>query len=208
MDWRFVLWLAAAFVAGSLPFSVWVGRIALRTDIRAVGDHNPGATNVLRAGGKGAAALALLLDFVKGAIPVGLALHWAGWSGWHLALIALMPVLGHAFSPFLGFRGGKAVAVTGGIWCGLTAWEGPTVGGLLLGLAVYLVGANGWAVVAAMTGMLLYLLAAPASWNLLGRPDAATLLLVWVGNMAILVWKHRADLSQPPRLRRAGAKHA
>ena len=201
-----LLWMAAAFVAGALPFSVWVGRVALRTDIRTVGDSNPGATNVLRAGGKGAAALALLLDFFKGAIPVGLATYWAGWTGWPLALIALMPVLGHAFSPFLGFRGGKAVAVTGGIWCGLTGWEGPTVGGLLLGLGVYLFGANGWAVMTAMVGMLAYFLLAPASWSLPGRPDVATLTLIWTGNMAVLIWKHRADLAAPPHLRRRGVK--
>ena len=202
MTVSFLAWMAGAFLCGALPFSVWIGRWTLGKEIQDYGDHNPGATNVLRAGGKGAALAALLLDFFKGALPVGMAFHWAGFSGWQLAVIAMMPVLGHAFSPFLGFRGGKAVAVTGGIWCGLTAWEGPTIGGFLLGLGVYLVGANGWAVIFAMTGMLLYFSVAPDNWNAIyGRPELGTLLLVWIGNVALLLWKHRADFAHGLHLR-------
>lgn len=193
-----IAFVLGAFLAGSLPFSVWVGHMALGRDIRTVGDANPGATNVLRAGGKAAAAAAFLLDFAKGSVPVGIAHVWFQWSGWSLVLIALAPVLGHAFSPLLHFRGGKAVAVTGGIWCGLTAWEGPTVGGILLGLFTYFLGANGRAVLAAMAAMALYFLVTPAVWNQFGiRPPTFPILsLIWLGNVAILAWKHRADFSR------------
>jgi glycerol-3-phosphate acyltransferase PlsY len=169
-----------------------VGRLALRTDIRRYGDGNPGATNVLRSGGKGWGALALLLDVLKGTIPVGLAFFWAGLSGWPLAAVALAPILGHAFSPLLRFRGGKAVAVTFGIWTGLTVWEGPTVLGLALGLWFAVVVIDGWAMILAMFSLLFYLLFA--------RPDPA-LLVIWAGNTLILAWKHRADLVQIPGLR-------
>ena len=114
------VWFIIGFGCGALPFSVWVGRLALRTDIRSYGDHNPGATNVIRAGGWQWGALALLLDYFKGAIPVGVAHFFMGLEGMALAIVALAPVLGHAYSPFLGFRGGKAVAATFGIWTGLT----------------------------------------------------------------------------------------
>jgi glycerol-3-phosphate acyltransferase PlsY len=195
-----------AFTAGALPFSVWVGRLALGTDIRRYGDANPGATNVLRAGGKKAAAVALLLDFLKGALPVGIAHFQLGFSGWALVVVAILPVLGHAFSPFLGGRGGKAVATTGGIWCGLTIWEGPALGGLLLGLGTYLFGANGWAVMTALSIMVLYLGLTPATWNgLAARPETATVWAVGILNLLLLAWKHRADLRQPPRLRRRSA---
>lgn len=201
-------WFLLAFLCGSLPFSVWIGRLALGADIRQYGDANPGATNVLRAGGKGAAAAALLLDFLKGAIPVGFAHFQWGLDGWPLAAVALAPVLGHAFSPFLGLRGGKAVAVTGGIWCGLTGWEGPAVGGLLLGLAYALIAVDGWAVVTAMVGLLAYLLLAPAGWNLLdARPEPWVILAVWVGNVAILAWKHRRDLARPLAFRIRQSRH-
>jgi acyl phosphate:glycerol-3-phosphate acyltransferase len=198
-----LLWPLLAFVCGSLPFSVWVGRLFLGQDIRQHGDANPGATNVLRAGNKGAAALALLLDFTKGALPVLLAHVYAGVSGWALVATALAPVLGHAFSPLLGFRGGKAVATTGGIWCGLTAWEGPTLGGLLLLLAYSLLTVDGWAVLIAVGGLVTYLLLTPPAWNGLDvRPEPWVLLAVGLGNLLILAWKHWGELTKPLRLRR------
>lgn len=186
------VWVIAAFLSGSLPFSVWVGQLALRTDIRRYGDGNPGATNVLRSGSRGWAALALLFDSLKGAVPVGLAYFWAGLTGWPLVVVALAPVLGHAFSPLLRFRGGKAVAVTFGIWTGLTLWEGPTVLGLALGLWFAIIAVDGWAMLLALFSLLAYLL--------LARPDA-DMLTIWMGNTLILAWKHRADLAQWPHPR-------
>ena len=146
--------------------------------------------------------LALLLDFLKGAIPVGIAHFGLEFTDWPLVVIAILPVLGHAFTPFLGGRGGKAVATSGGIWCGLTIWEGPTVGGILLGIGTYFFGANGWAVVTAVSGIVIYLLLTPPSWNgVNGRPAEWVILAVGLLNLLIVGWKHRADLAQPPRLR-------
>lgn len=186
------IWFTIAFFCGARPFSVWVGRLALRTDIRQYGDGNPGATNVLRSGSRGWAIVAVLLDSLKGAIPVGWAYFGVGLTGWSLAAVALAPVLGHAFSPFLRFRGGKAVAVTFGIWTGLTLWAGPTVLGLALGFWFALITVAGWAILLALLTLLLYLLvsgAEPILWAILA------------GNTLILAWKHRADLYQLPGLR-------
>jgi glycerol-3-phosphate acyltransferase PlsY len=183
------LWLIIAFCSGALPFSVWLGRLALRTDIRRYGDYNPGAANVTRAGGWAWGGLALLLDMLKGAIPVGLAWYWGGLSGWPLVGVALAPILGHAYSPFLGFRGGKAIAVTGGVWGGLTVGEGPLLLALLLLLWYLVLAVDGWAVILTLFSFLVYLLAA-------GKD--ATLLAVWAGSLLILAWKHRTDLAQFP----------
>jgi glycerol-3-phosphate acyltransferase PlsY len=104
--------IAAAYVLGSLPFSVWVAR-AHGVDVRKVGSGNPGATNVLRAAGRGPGALALLCDAGKGVLAVaiaravGLSPAWWGWA-------ALAAVCGHVFSVFLRFRGGKGVATAAG----------------------------------------------------------------------------------------------
>lgn len=193
------IWLLFAFLLGALPFSVWVGKAVLGKDIRQFGDANPGATNVLRAGGKASGLLALLLDMLKGAIPVGIAHFRFDYSGWALILIALMPILGHAFSPFLSFRGGKAVAVTGGVWTGLTIWEGPTIGGLLMGLLVIWLPADGWVVLFAQVGMLGWLLLTPSAWNgLNARPAPFEILMIGIGSLLILAWKHRVDLSKLP----------
>jgi glycerol-3-phosphate acyltransferase PlsY len=186
------LFVAAAFLAGSLPFSLWIGRLALGRDVREVGDGNPGATNVLKAGGAKWGALALLLDLLKGAIPVGLANFVFGFEGLALVVIALAPVAGHAFSPFLRFRGGKAVATTGGIWSGLTIWEVPTIGGLLLAFWYTFIAESGWAVVLTMLSIIAYLLLTHAD---------PLLLIVAAGNLALLAWKQRADLRRPPSLR-------
>ena len=127
-----LIWSCIGFILGSIPFSVWLGRVVLHKDIRAYGDGNPGAANVLRAGGRLVGVVAILLDFAKGAIPVGVAVFVVRMSGWRLVPVALAPVLGHAFSPFLSFRGGKAIATTFGVWTGLTLWLGPTIIGLSL----------------------------------------------------------------------------
>ena len=187
-----LLWIAFAFFFGSLPFSVWLGKIALRTDIRQYGDANPGAANVFRAGSKGWGAVAILLDILKGAIPVGLAHYGAHITDWSLTLIAIAPIAGHAFSPFLRFKGGKAIAVSLGIWCGLTLYQVPLVLGLILGILIALFTNNGWSTVIGFASLSVYLLIIAAPLWIMG---------VWLGNLLIVVYKHRADLKQPTTLR-------
>jgi len=195
----FVLWVCVAFLIGALPLSVWVGRVALGVDVRAFGDGNSGATNVYRAGGRMTAFLALFLDFLKGALPVGAAAYAVGIDFPRLAAISLAPVAGHAFSPFLRWRGGKAVAVTFGIWAGLTAWEGPIILGIGLLVSTKIFGANGWAVLAALLILAAYLAVEPApllGWS--ARPASNWLLMTLVGNLLLLIWKHRQDLRHLP----------
>lgn len=182
-----LFWAGLGFLLGAMPFSFWLGRLLLHADIRQYGNGNPGAVNAWRAGGWRVGLPALLLDYLKGAVPVGLAHFVAGVTGWGLVVVALAPVLGHAFSPFLRFRGGKSVAVTFGIWTGLTLGEGPIMLGLLFGLFFLPQRADAWAVVLGMLCFLLYFL--------LRRADGVT-LAIWGGNMLILTWTHRRDLRQ------------
>lgn len=198
-----LLWTVIGFFAGSLPFSVWIGRVALKKDITSYGDANPGATNVLRAGGRGAAALALLLDILKAAIPVGVAYQVVGINDWRLVPVAVAPVFGHAFSPFLRFHGGKALATTLGMWIALTLWTIPTIGGFSVLAFSLLVGANGWAVVFAYLVILAYLLIAPTTFDFLNwQPATPILLATWAITMLLIIQRHRADLSTPPTLRK------
>jgi glycerol-3-phosphate acyltransferase PlsY len=187
-----VIWTLIAFVAGAIPFSVLLGRRLARADIRRFGDANPGAVNAWKAGGAKIGAPALLLDFLKGAIPVGLAHFAAGLRGWALAPIALAPILGHAFSPLLRFRGGKAVAVTVGVWSGVTFAEGSIVLGLFFTLFIAAQTANAWSVVLGMLGL---------GAHLALRGFEAPVLAIWIGNLAILLWKHRRELREPIRPR-------
>lgn len=188
-----LLWVGFAFLCGSLPLSYWLGKVFLRVDIRQYGDGNPGAANVWRAGGKWWGLLAVFLDAFKGLVPVALANFGAGVSGWPLVAVALAPILGHAYTPFLGFEGGKALAVTFGIWTGLTLWQVPVALGLSFALWLLVLRVEGWAILAGMLTLLVYLL-------LVGAPT--TWLAVWLGSLIIFLWKHRADFRRRPDLRR------
>jgi acyl phosphate:glycerol-3-phosphate acyltransferase len=186
-----------AFLSGSLPFALWVGRLWLRRDVRAVGDGNPGATNAYRAGGPALGVVVLMLDVTKGVLPIVLAKDALDISGVSLALVAAMPVAGAAFSPFLGFRGGKALAVLLGSWIGLTLWTIPLVAVVAIVFAVWLVEPDGWAVAIALAAMLVGVL--------LWVPERALVLTLLV-QAAIILWKHRAQLAQAPRRRRRDAR--
>ncbi len=180
-----LFWLTLSFVSGALPLSVWVTKLAARRDPRAVGDHNPGATNALRVGGKWVGLVALLLDVSKAAAPVGLAYQIFDMRGFAMVALALAPMLGHAYSPFLGFKGGKALATALGVWIGLTIWDVPLVA--LAGVTVWflLLKNSGRTVVLTLAGMAVYLY--------FFRPEP---LFFWVLGLqaVLLIWKHRFDL--------------
>ncbi len=186
-------WTIVGFLLGAIPFSLLLGRWAARSDIRRFGDGNPGAINALRAGGWRVGGPALFLDFLKGALPVGLAVRVSGVSGWALVPVALAPVLGHAFSPFLRFKGGKALAVSLGIWTGLTMPLGPFVLGAILIVVYGLIATSAWAAILSAVVWGVYLLVSGGA--------RSQMLAILAGDLAILVWKHREDLRQPIRAR-------
>lgn len=187
-----LLWAVLAFFIGALPFSVWTGRLAGQEDIRQVGDQNPGATNVLRSAGFLWFTVAMILDISKAAAPIGMAYYIFGWRGWPMWLIAMAPVLGHAFSPFLGWRGGKAVATAFGAWIGLTIIIVPPVALLAIIFWFGLLSISGWAVMLALLTIGAYLL--------IFYPDPLW-LAVLAGQFVLLGYTHRADLRQRPGFR-------
>jgi glycerol-3-phosphate acyltransferase PlsY len=125
--------VAASFAAGSIPFGPLIAKAVGRVDLRTVGSGNVGATNVGRALGLRWFVAVLLLDAAKGALPVLLLPRALGRPGdeWLAVGCAVAAVLGHVFSPFLGFRGGKGVATA----AGAVAAASPLVAGL--GAAVF-----------------------------------------------------------------------
>jgi glycerol-3-phosphate acyltransferase PlsY len=181
-----------AFLCGALPFSLWTGKYFSGRDVREVGDHNPGATNVFKAGGRKAGLVALMLDVSKGALPVGLAYFVFGWHGPEIIPIALAPIIGHAYSPFLGFKGGKALAVSLGVWIGLLLWKAPFI--ILPPLIiVYLIIDNpGLAVIAALITLWLYLYFIEGNFYF---------IVIFVILSVLLLWKHREDFQKPFKLR-------
>jgi glycerol-3-phosphate acyltransferase PlsY len=134
----------------------------------------------------------MLLDFLKGAIPVGILNYVIGLEDWLLVTVALAPILGHAFSPFLRFRGGKGLAVTFGIWSGLSLWLVPLLLGMLCAIWIWLLTVEGWAVMVASVCLLILLFALQSDlvW-----------MRVWLGMAFLLGWTHRTDLTRRPRFR-------
>lgn len=116
-----VVWgvaLVLAYLLGSLPFGLWIGLWAGGVDVRTAGSGNIGATNVGRTVGRRWGLLTLVLDGLKGALAVGFAAA-LGWPAWMQAALGLMAVLGHVFSIFVRFRGGKGVATGAGVFFAL-----------------------------------------------------------------------------------------
>lgn len=172
-----------AYLFGSISTSVLVCRVLKLPDPRSLGSRNPGATNVLRFGGKKAAAVTLAGDFLKGLLPV-LAARALDADAMVIAAAGGAAFLGHLYPLFFGFHGGKGVATAAGVFAGLSA-------ALLAALlAVWLAAAllSRYSSAAALTAAL----AAPwlVAWLL---PGAGYLTLA-AGMVALLFWRHRGNI--------------
>lgn len=184
--------LVIAFISGAIPFSVWLTRLFLKKDVRQYGDGNPGAINAFRTGSKLLGMVVLILDICKAAIPVGIAYHQLEIRGLPMVLIAMAPVLGHAFSPFLKFKGGKAIGTVLGTLIGVSLWQIslPAVVGAALGIAFLTT--TGWAIVVAV----IFGMSAILIWF-----QDSLYFFVLLGVFLILCWTLRADLAKLPQLR-------
>ncbi len=109
-----------------------------------------------------------------------------------MVLIAVAPIFGHVFSPFLGFKGGKGLATSLGVWIGLTIWKASLAGVILSVIGITLTSIPGWAVTLGLVGILATLL--------IWIPDPI-FFFVWVCQTLLLAWMHRADLRQRPSIR-------
>jgi glycerol-3-phosphate acyltransferase PlsY len=121
------VFVVIGYLLGAIPFGVVVSKAMGLSDPRTVGSKNVGFTNVLRVSGKTAGILTLLGDMGKGWVLSWAAMQWLTVESF-IMVVALSPILGHLFSPFLGFKGGKGVATAVGVVLGLS----PSIGLLLL----------------------------------------------------------------------------
>ena len=174
--------LVFGYLLGSIPFGLLLTRAAGLGDVRKIGSGNIGATNVLRTGNKGLAAVTLLLDLLKGTAAVLV----AGNYGPEPAIAAgLGAFLGHLFPVWLGFKGGKGVATYIGVLLGLM-WQAA-----LLFCAVWIVVAL--ALRYSSLSALVACVVVPFALWLWGRPDLAILFAVM---SVIVIVKHRANISR------------
>jgi glycerol-3-phosphate acyltransferase PlsY len=195
----FLLWCLAAYIAGSIPFGLILVRIAGKGDVRETGSGNIGATNVIRAGGKILGILTLLLDIAKGFVPVFLAKRH-GFPPVALSWIALAAVVGHIFTPWLRFKGGKGVATALGV---VLAYHAPMV---LPALGVFLflliafryvsLGSIGAALVLIPTALGFLGSWASMRFDIPGDFDPRFGMLAWVLMPMLVVRRHGSNIQR------------
>jgi glycerol-3-phosphate acyltransferase PlsY len=115
------LLILVGYLSGSVPWGVLLGRWLGNVDLRRHGSGSIGATNALRLLGWRASVAVFLLDFGKGFVPVAIA-RLAGLDGWWVAVVGVAAVVGHCWSPLIGFKGGKGMATGAGAAAGLFPW--------------------------------------------------------------------------------------
>jgi glycerol-3-phosphate acyltransferase PlsY len=184
----------AAYLIGSLSFAVLVSRTMGLADPRTYGSKNPGATNVLRSGSKPAAVVTLLLDALKGWVPV-VAVQWWG-AAWGLgdgtvALVGLAAFLGHLYPVFFGFHGGKGVATAAGVIFGFQPWLGVAALATWVIMAFFFRYSSLASIVTAVFAPAYFLLGHRVAWD---APGVQVLALAVMG--MLLVWRHQENINR------------
>lgn len=183
-----------AYLCGSLSFAVIVSRLMGLNDPRTYGSKNPGATNVLRSGNKAAAVVTLLLDGLKGWLPVWLVLSHGGALGLGdstVALVGLAAFLGHLYPVFFGFKGGKGVATAAGVLVGIEPWLGLAVALTWLAVALVTRYSSLAALLAALAAPALYMLASGSLWTM----NAPAMMAVSAMTV-LLLYRHRENIER------------
>ena len=184
--------VVASYLIGSLSFAVIVSRMMGLQDPRTYGSQNPGATNVLRSGSKAAAVLTLLLDAVKGWLPVFLVQRLPGMDlDAVIAACALAAFAGHVWPVFFRFKGGKGVATAAGVLFGVDPWLGLATMATWLIVAFFSRYSSLAAVAAAVFAPAYYLLGAKVVWS------GAPVIALSIGVMsAVLLYRHKDNIAR------------
>ena len=184
----------AAYLIGSLSFAVIVSRLMGLNDPRSYGSKNPGATNVLRSGNKAAAVATLLLDALKGWLPVVL-VKWLGadygLGGGTVAAVGLAAFLGHLYPVFFGFKGGKGVATAAGVLIGVSWVLGLATLATWLIVAYFSRYSSLASLAAAVFSPLYYLFGDRAAWYV-DKRIVMTLVVI----SALLIYRHRENINK------------
>jgi acyl phosphate:glycerol-3-phosphate acyltransferase len=183
---RAALWLAASYLVGAIPTSYLAGRIFRGIDLREHGSKNLGATNLYRTLGWRYAIPVGLFDIAKGAVPVLVFAPRVSDSQLFALACGVAAVVGHVFSVFVGFKGGKGVATAAGVMLGLT----PAALGVAALVWAALVFATGYVSVGSIAAAAVF----PVAVFLLEHPDRPEILWIDAAVAAGIIWLHRANI--------------
>jgi len=186
-----VLIPVSAYLLGSIPFGLILGKIFGSGDVRAEGSGNIGATNVARVAGPLAGILTLLLDGAKGAAAVLLAERYSNGSAMWMIIAGLAALIGHCFPIWLKFKGGKGVATAAGVYLALSPLA------FLAGLILFILVVGFWRYVS--LGSISAAAAMPMLLYFLWAPHHAPPPVITFGALAVamlIVYKHDANLQR------------
>ncbi len=179
--------LVGSYFVGAIPTSFLAGKLLRGIDLREHGSRNLGATNVYRVMGAKVALPVGLFDLFKGMVPVLWISAWGpDWSGWPL-LCGIAAILGHVFSVFVKFKGGKGVATAGGVVIALAPWAIL----ICLGIWAAVTFSSGYVSLGSITAALAY----PGLVYWL-EPAQRPFILIHVAIALALVWFHRANIGR------------
>ena len=184
----------AAYLIGSLSFAVIVSRVMGLKDPRTFGSKNPGATNVLRSGSKPAAIVTLLLDALKGLLPVLAVKLWGkpyGLEEGTMALVGLAAFLGHLWPVFFKFKGGKGVATFIGVVFGISWILGLGTAATWLIIAFFFRYSSLASLVAAVFAPVYYLLGNRVAWY-----AEASIAVALAAMAMLLAYRHRENIAR------------
>ena len=181
-------WLIASYLLGAVPTSYLAGRLFRGIDLREHGSRNLGATNLYRVLGWRYAVPVGLLDAAKGLVPVLVFAPRVSSSELFALICGLAAVVGHVFSVFVGFKGGKGVATAAGVMLGLT----PAALGVAVLVWAALVYLTGYVSVGSIAAAAIF----PLAVYVLEPPDQPAMLWLDIAVAAAIVWLHRANIQR------------
>ena len=193
-DYGLALMLLLAYLIGATPTSYVAGRWGRGIDLREQGSRNLGATNVYRVLGWRYAIPVGVVDVAKGAVPVAILGPWSNGPEWFAVALGIAAVLGHMFSPWVRFRGGKGVATAAGAFLALV----PLALAISLPIWAATLWLSGYVSVASLTAAVLF-----PVWVRLTAPDQRAAFWAAVALALLLVFSHRANI----RRLRAGTEN-
>jgi glycerol-3-phosphate acyltransferase PlsY len=183
-----ILLLAGAYAVGAIPWGVVLGRVFASTDLRSHGSKSTGSTNAYRVLGWRISVAVLLLDMLKGVVPV-LVARWADADWWIVAAAGVATVIGHCWSPFIRFEGGKGMATGAGAIAAMVPWVL-----LVFPLMVLIVALTRYVSLASMAGTALATLGLIVAAFLGWVPVEAA--FACLGLLAIILLRHQGNIQR------------
>lgn len=187
-----------SFFSGAIPFPVIITRLLSGKDVREVGDNNPGAVNAWKSGGSYIGIIVMFVEFLKAILPIAIAIKYFDINGIDLVIVSLMPILGHSFSPFLKFKGGKALAVTAAMWLAIFQLEAAAVIFGLLAIFFVIQKNDAWTVNIVHFGFFFYGIITSISKSYISTNQ---FIILWIFASALMIYNHNKELRNAPKFR-------